>query len=217
MDNGGRSAVTAGRRRYAGDRRLRHLPTRAPAEPRTSATPWIWHAPRATPSSGSGCTSRRSRSSTSSPRSSGCTRWRSRTPSRHIERPKLEMYDDCAVRGPEPVEYEAESDVVTTGEVMVFIGDAYVVTVRHGECSPLAQVRRRLEEDRDAAARADGRALLDRRRHGRPLPGGDRAPDGPGGAGGGGLLAERRRFTAHRIQDLHVKRQILEFRRAAVS
>jgi magnesium transporter len=30
---------------------------------------------------------------------------------------------------------------------MVFIGDAFVVTVRHGECSPLAQVRRRLEED----------------------------------------------------------------------
>ncbi|MCT9107254.1 magnesium/cobalt transporter CorA [Streptomyces mirabilis] len=63
------------------------------------------------------------------------------------QRPKLEMYDDSLFVVLKPVAYEAESDVVTTGEVMVFIGDAFVVTVRHGECSPLAQVRRRLEED----------------------------------------------------------------------
>jgi magnesium transporter len=36
---------------------------------------------------------------------------------------------------------------VTTGEVMVFLGHAFVVTVRHGEGSPLGVVRSRLERE----------------------------------------------------------------------
>ncbi|OLP56007.1 magnesium transporter CorA, partial [Salmonella enterica subsp. enterica serovar Javiana] len=34
---------------------------------------------------------------------------------------------------------------VETGEVMLFVGDRFVVTVRYGELSPLAAVRKRLE------------------------------------------------------------------------
>ncbi|MFF7355459.1 MULTISPECIES: magnesium/cobalt transporter CorA [Streptomyces] len=63
------------------------------------------------------------------------------------QRPKLEVYDDSLFMVLKPVVYEPEGDTVSTGEIMVFIGDCFVVTVRHGEGSPLAAVRRRLEEE----------------------------------------------------------------------
>ncbi|MFG3656229.1 magnesium/cobalt transporter CorA [Streptomyces sp. NPDC047706] len=63
------------------------------------------------------------------------------------QRPKLEVYDDSLFVVLKPVVYEPESDAVTTGEVMIFLGDAFVVTVRHGVGSPLAAVRRRLEQE----------------------------------------------------------------------
>lgn len=63
------------------------------------------------------------------------------------QRPKLEVYDDSLFMVLKPVVYEPKSDTVTTGELMVFIGDSFVVTVRHGEGSPLAAVRRRLEAE----------------------------------------------------------------------
>ncbi|MFF4397811.1 magnesium/cobalt transporter CorA [Streptomyces sp. NPDC001480] len=63
------------------------------------------------------------------------------------QRPKLEVYDDSLFMVIKPVAYEPESDAVSTGEVMVFVGDGFVVTVRHGDGSPLAAVRRRLEEE----------------------------------------------------------------------
>ncbi|WP_330456858.1 magnesium/cobalt transporter CorA [Streptomyces sp. NBC_00820] len=63
------------------------------------------------------------------------------------QRPKLEVYDDSLFMVIKPVFYEHVSDTVSTGEVMVFLGDSFVVTVRHGEASPLPEVRRRLEAD----------------------------------------------------------------------
>lgn len=63
------------------------------------------------------------------------------------QRPKLEVYDDSLFVVLKPVVYEPESDAVTTDELMVFIGDSFVVTVRHGEGAPLAAVRRRLEAE----------------------------------------------------------------------
>ena len=63
------------------------------------------------------------------------------------QRPKLEIYDDSLFVVLKPVEYEPESDTVSTGELMVFIGDSFVVTVRHGEGAPLAAVRQRLESE----------------------------------------------------------------------
>ncbi|MGI5400063.1 magnesium and cobalt transport protein CorA [Streptomyces sp. CA-135486] len=63
------------------------------------------------------------------------------------QRPKLEVYDDSLFMVLKPVVYEPKSDTVTAGELMVFIGDSFVVTVRHGEGSPLAAVRRRLEAE----------------------------------------------------------------------
>lgn len=61
------------------------------------------------------------------------------------QRPKLEVYDDSLFLVLKPVTYDQESDRVTAGELMVFLGDSFVVTVRHGEGSPLRDVRRELE------------------------------------------------------------------------
>ncbi|MFJ9433017.1 magnesium and cobalt transport protein CorA [Streptomyces sp. NPDC101490] len=63
------------------------------------------------------------------------------------QRPKLEVYDDSLFAVLKPVVYEPESDRVTSGELMLFLGDSFVVIVRHGGGAPLAEVRRRLEDD----------------------------------------------------------------------
>ncbi|QMV12252.1 magnesium/cobalt transporter CorA [Streptomyces lincolnensis] len=63
------------------------------------------------------------------------------------QRPKLEVYDDSLFLVLKPVLYEPKSDEVSTGEVMLFLGDSFVVTVRHGEGAPLSAVRRRLEHE----------------------------------------------------------------------
>ncbi len=43
--------------------------------------------------------------------------------------------------------YVEETSDVETGEVMVFLGDRFVVTVRRGDANPLAGVRARLEQN----------------------------------------------------------------------
>lgn len=63
------------------------------------------------------------------------------------QRPKLEVYEDSLFLVLKPVVYEPAGDTVSTGEVMVFLGDGFVVTVRHGEGTPLGVVRRRLEDE----------------------------------------------------------------------
>ncbi|MFQ6143641.1 magnesium/cobalt transporter CorA [Streptomyces seoulensis] len=63
------------------------------------------------------------------------------------QRPKLEVYDDSLFVVLKPVGYEPDSDAVSTGEIMIFLGDSFVVTVRHGEIDGLATVRHRLEQE----------------------------------------------------------------------
>ena len=71
------------------------------------------------------------------------------------QRPKLEHYDEAlfmVLKTARYVEHEqltATSEVVDTGEVMVFLGANYVITVRHGEHSGLRELRARLEEQRE--------------------------------------------------------------------
>ncbi|MCB5910131.1 magnesium/cobalt transporter CorA [Streptomyces pinistramenti] len=65
------------------------------------------------------------------------------------QRPKLEIYDDSLFLVLKPVTYDVHADTVTSSELMVFVGDSFVVTVRHGEASPLSAVRRRLERQPD--------------------------------------------------------------------
>jgi magnesium transporter len=71
------------------------------------------------------------------------------------QRPKLENYDDAlfmVLTTATYVEHEqltATSEIVNTGEVMVFLGAHYVITVRHGEHGGLSALRHRLEEQHD--------------------------------------------------------------------
>jgi magnesium transporter len=71
------------------------------------------------------------------------------------QRPKLDRYDDAlfmVLKTTTYVEHEeltATSEVVGTGEVMVFLGAQYVITVRHGEHGELTELRQRLEEQPD--------------------------------------------------------------------
>ncbi|MGV9253188.1 magnesium/cobalt transporter CorA [Streptomyces sp. NPDC003697] len=63
------------------------------------------------------------------------------------QRPKLEVYDDSLFVVLKPVVYEPQSDTVSTDEIMIFLGDSFVVTVRHGEGDGLSAVRNRLEQE----------------------------------------------------------------------
>lgn len=62
------------------------------------------------------------------------------------QRPKLERYDDDVFMVLKTLWYVDEQDAVETGEIAIFVGKHYVVTVRHGEGSELGVTRRALEE-----------------------------------------------------------------------
>ena len=61
------------------------------------------------------------------------------------QRPKLERYGDVLFAVLRPARYLDEEERVEFGELHVFVGDDFVVTVRHAESPDLARVRRRLE------------------------------------------------------------------------
>src|ERR671911_2170437 len=63
------------------------------------------------------------------------------------QRPKLERYDETLFVVLRPARYVDETETVEFGEVHVFVGEDFVVTVRHGEASELGRVRGRLEDD----------------------------------------------------------------------
>ncbi|MDX2297011.1 MULTISPECIES: magnesium/cobalt transporter CorA [Streptomyces] len=133
------------------------------------------------------------------------------------QRPKLEVYDDSLFVVLKPVLYEPESDRVSSGELMLFLGDSFVVTVRHGEGAPLAAVRRRLETHPEVLRHgptsvlyAVSDAVVD---HYLDVAGElqvdleelEAAVFAPGGTGSANMA--ERIYTA--------KRQVLEFRRAS--
>jgi magnesium transporter len=71
------------------------------------------------------------------------------------QRPKLDHYEKAlfmVLKTASYVEHErltATSEVVDTGEVMVFLGPNYVITVRHGDHTGLSELRHRLEDQRE--------------------------------------------------------------------
>lgn len=63
------------------------------------------------------------------------------------QRPKLERYGDTLFVVLKAARYVDETEEVEFGEVHVFVGPDFVVTVRHAEAPDLAAVRRRVEAD----------------------------------------------------------------------
>jgi magnesium transporter len=63
------------------------------------------------------------------------------------QRPKLEVYGDAVFLVLRTIWYEADTEAIETGELMVFLGEGFVVTVRHGQGGGLEALRRRLEQD----------------------------------------------------------------------
>ena len=61
------------------------------------------------------------------------------------QRPKVEEYDDSLFVVLKTVRYDEDTQQIELGDVMLFVGDSFVVTVRHGKGRSLADVRQRLE------------------------------------------------------------------------
>jgi magnesium transporter len=69
------------------------------------------------------------------------------------QRPKLERYGDVLFVVLRPARYLDETEEVEFGEVHVFVGPDFVVTVRHSEAPDFGAVRRRLESQPDLLRR----------------------------------------------------------------
>ena len=69
------------------------------------------------------------------------------------QRPKLERYGDVLFTVLRPARYIDAEERVEFGEVHVFIGPDFVITVRHAEAPDLAKVRRRMEASPDLLRR----------------------------------------------------------------
>jgi magnesium transporter len=63
------------------------------------------------------------------------------------QRPKLEVYDGVLFVVAKTACYDDDAENIEFSEIQIFAGHGFVVTVRHGKASPLAQVRRKLEAD----------------------------------------------------------------------
>jgi magnesium transporter len=68
------------------------------------------------------------------------------------QRPKLERYGDTLFVVLRAARYVDDIEEVEFGELHVFIGQDFVITVRHAESPDLAVVRRRLEDDPELLA-----------------------------------------------------------------
>ena len=81
------------------------------------------------------------------------------------QRPKLEVYEGMLFIVLKTARYVDPTEVITLGEVLVFLGDDFIITVRHGEASSLKPVREDLENDPKHLGRGPGavlHAILDR-------------------------------------------------------
>jgi magnesium transporter len=63
------------------------------------------------------------------------------------QRPKIEAYGNDLFVVLKTARYIDESETVEFAEIQLFVGDSYIVSVRHGEGSSLANVRKVLEKE----------------------------------------------------------------------
>jgi magnesium transporter len=74
------------------------------------------------------------------------------------QRPKLEVYGDSLFVVLKPATYRHAEGDVEFGEILIFLGDGFIITVRHGE-APLHDVRVRTEQRPDLLECGPGAAL----------------------------------------------------------
>ncbi len=75
------------------------------------------------------------------------------------QRPKLEVYGDSLFVVLQPARYRDAEEMVELGQIMLFVGAGFVVSVRHGDIGRLDGVRRGLES-RPELARCGPAAVL---------------------------------------------------------
>jgi magnesium transporter len=61
------------------------------------------------------------------------------------QRPKLERYGDSLLLVLKTARYVDRDEAVQLGEILLFLGEGFIVAVRHGEASGLKEVRKNLE------------------------------------------------------------------------
>jgi magnesium transporter len=81
------------------------------------------------------------------------------------QRPKVERYDRTLFVVLRPARYVEETETVEFSEAHIFVGEGFVVTVRHGEVPAFSEVRHRLESEPGLLRRGPGgilHAIMDR-------------------------------------------------------
>jgi magnesium transporter len=131
------------------------------------------------------------------------------------QRPKLEIYGDTLFMVLKTARYVDRVEVVEIGEVMVFVGASFVVSVRHGEGAALSTVRQELERDPERLSlgpKAVLHAVADRvvDQYGEVSRELDRDVSDLEAE----VFSDERRNHAKSIYKL--KREVLEFRRAVI-
>jgi magnesium transporter len=129
------------------------------------------------------------------------------------QRAKVELYDGTVFVVLKPLRYIDSTSDIETGELMLFVGDHFVVTVRRGELSPLTNIRAALEASPDTLVHgplAVLHAVLDRVVDNYLVIDAEVGQDLE--------EIEREVFSGTRIDSgaiYRLKREVLEFRRAA--
>lgn len=75
------------------------------------------------------------------------------------QRPKLEVYGDMLFVVLRTARYVDPEEVIEFGQIMLFVGEHFVITVRYGQGTPLGEVRRTLERNPELLELGPGAVL----------------------------------------------------------
>jgi magnesium transporter len=81
------------------------------------------------------------------------------------QRPKIEEYDETVFIVLKTAKYHDDTETVEIGEINLFVGQGFLISVRHGGPSPLADVRKQIEARPDMLKCGPGavmHAIIDR-------------------------------------------------------
>ena len=65
------------------------------------------------------------------------------------QRPKLELYGDTIFVVLKTARYVDSEEIIELGEILIFLGEDFIVTVRHGEATGLHDLREQVESDEE--------------------------------------------------------------------